>query len=266
MKYNHKKIFSLIASIKYSYDKTIDFNYMNNPRPCHNFAFMLEGKGIITTDKQIITIEKGDVLYIPKNTTYSAVWTATPEVVFHSLHFNFQPNIDPLLNKTIEIQKIRVDDFDVLYASLEEIRQNEFSADGNPFFVLSAFYRIFGSILANTEYKTNLSNNNAILPAVTYIENNFNKPIKIEHLSNLCFLSPSRFFYLFKKQMGTSPIVYKTQIAIQKSMQDLLFNKNLSIEEISQRNGFKSIIYFERQFKKTTGKTPSQYRKEETLL
>ena len=60
---------SLLASVKYSYDKTIEFNYQNKPRPCHNFAFMLEGKGIITTNDKTITIEKGDILYIPKNTT-----------------------------------------------------------------------------------------------------------------------------------------------------------------------------------------------------
>ena len=40
----------------------------------------------------------------------------------------------------------------------------------------------------------------------------------------------------------------------------LLFDKNKSIEEISNEFGFDSPIYFRRVFKKLTGKTPTEYR------
>lgn len=257
---------SLLASVKYSYDKTVEFDYQNKPRPCHNFAFMLQGKGLITANGKTITIEKGDILFIPKNTTYSAVWQACPNVFFHSIHFNFQPKLDPLLNKTIEIQKINVSTFDVLYPLAEEIRQNQANKSANGFNTLSAFYKICGEVLSKAKFKEQNFNSSTILSAITYIENNFYKPLTIEELANLCFLSPSRFFYLFKRQTGVSPIVYKNKFAIQNTMQELLFFKDCSIEEIARRNGFKSVIYFERKFKKATGKTPSQYRKEESFL
>ena len=256
---------SLLASVKYSYDKTVEFDYQNKPRPCHNFVFMLEGKGIITTNDKTITIEKRDILYIPKNTTYSAVWQTTTSVSFHSLHFNFQSRLDPLLSQNIPIQKLNEVDFDTLYPLMQEIKNTQSQKNSNNFLILSAFYKICGEVFPKVHFNEQIKNN-PVLPAINYIENHFNQALTIEQLANLCFLSPSRFFYLFKKHKGVSPIVYKNKVALQNTMQELLFDKESPIEEIARRNGFKSVIYFERQFKKATGKTPSQYRKEEILL
>ena len=66
--------------------------------------------------------------------------------------------------------------------------------------------------------------------------------------------------------MGVSPIVYKNRLSIQSAAQELLYNKDESIANISKKYGFSSLVYFEQLFKKTTGKSPSQYRKENQLL
>lgn len=105
-----------------------------------------------------------------------------------------------------------------------------------------------------------------LAPAVYYLEQNYKKNVTVDELSKLCYLSPSRFFYLFKQQTGTSPIVYKNKIACQRSAQDLLNDKTKPIAEIAKEHGFSSVVYFERVFKKIMGKSPSVYRKTQLAI
>ena len=263
---NAKETLALLLSIKYNYSKNQDFDYANQPRPCHNLVYMLNGEGFINSNGKIIPIKKGDILFIPKNTTYSAKWLANPKISFHSLHFDFQVQNDPLFCKNIPIQKLDKLNFNQSYQLLEEINKYQFSNNEEKFFALSAFYKLLATLLKHAQVDESTSFNKTILPAITYIEQNYAKNFSVEDLANLCFLSQSRFFYLFKKQTGMSPIKYKLLFSIQRASQDLLLDNQSSILQISERHGFSSVIYFERLFKKINKKSPSQYRKENTIL
>lgn len=263
---NTQEILSLLLSVRYTYSNNATFDYSTEPRPCHNVAFMLEGEAVIETNGETLYVKPGDILFIPKNTTYTSHWMALPKVVFHSLHFSFHPRNDPLLNKQIPVQKLNCIHFDKLYSALKQIETYQFYKDERFFFALSSFYEICATLLGEMQAEPIKAVNKTISPALNYIEQNYTKPISVTKLASLCYLSPSRFHYLFKQQMGVSPIVYKNQLAIQHSARDLLYHADASIHEISEIHGFTSIIYFERLFKKIIGKSPSLYRKENKLL
>lgn len=262
---NVKEILSLLLSVKYCYNNTEEFNYLNEPRPCNNFVFMLEGEGIINSDGKTILLKKGEVLFIPKNTTYSAVWKATPKAVFQSLHFDFLAKNDPLFNLNIPVQKINNLDFDNQYYLLQKIADLQFNKSDS-FFLLSNFYNLLGTLLKEIRFTENKSINKIISPAINFIEQNYAKNFSVKQLSDLCFLSESRFYYLFKKHVGSTPVEYKLNISVRRSAQDLLSGTQLSIAQIAEKHGFSSIVYFERVFKKIIGISPSQYRKQNTLL
>lgn len=263
---NSQEILTLLLAVKYSFRTDIQFNYSDKPRPCHNFVFMLEGEARITSDQNSFSLKAGQILYIPKNTTYTADWIAAPRVVFHSLHFNFQPQLDPLSKTILPVQVLSVDNFDDLYLPVKEIETMQYSKNVDSFFVLSDFYKLCGKIFSNVKNETHVKQNETISPAITYIEQNYTKSFSVEYLASLCFLSASRFFYLFKEQTGVSPIAYKNRLAIQYTAQELLAFPQKNIATIANDHGFKSLIYFERIFKKLMGKSPSRYRKEERLL
>ena len=63
-----------------------------------------------------------------------------------------------------------------------------------------------------------------------------------------------------------SPIEYKNKIMIRHAERSLVDHPEVSIEELSERLGFESSIYFRRLFKATTGKTPREYRKTVEIL
>jgi len=257
---------SLLLSIQYTHHKNVEYDYSTRPRPCHNLAFMLEGEALIELSTETIQLKAGDILFIPQNTTYKAKWIATPKAVFHSLHFSFQPQNDVLANQNIPIQILNNANFKDLYVLLKEIEKYQFSKSTRSFFALSAFYKICGIFFEEIKINETSADKKTLQPAIKYIHQNYAKHITVEYLANLCFLSPSRFYYLFKEQTGISPIVYKNKIAIQNAAQELLYDKDLSIKEIAQKHGFASPIYFERLFKKVIGKTPSHYRNEEHLI
>ena len=78
---NTNEILSLLLSVQYTHEKDTKYDYSNSPRPCHNIVFMLEGEGVITSGERVFTLHAGDILFIPKNTTYVSYWKTSPKVV-----------------------------------------------------------------------------------------------------------------------------------------------------------------------------------------
>lgn len=68
----------------------------------------------------------------------------------------------------------------------------------------------------------------------------------------------------FGSKMGCTPVKYLTDIRLQAAMNNLL-NTGDTIEEVACKNGFAGGNYFTKVFKKYTGLTPGQYRKQRTF-
>jgi AraC-like DNA-binding protein len=200
-------------------------------------------------------------VFIPQNTTYSCLWQAKPIVAFHSLHFSFQPRFDPFFNTRLQIQTLPKECVPTLYEKTLRIQETQYEKNETSFFTLSTFFEICGLFLPHI-HASESAVNNTVAPAVAYIERHYRKKITVEQLAELCFLSPSRFHFIFKEQTGVSPIVYKNRVAVQYASQELLSSPDVPVAEIAGKHGFSSVIYFERLFKKITGKSPSQYRRE----
>ncbi len=254
------------CAVKYTFNKDTFFDYSSLRRPCHNLVFMLAGEGDIISENEHLSVKKGDILYIPQNSTYTSLWKCTPNCEFHSIHFNFSVSQDPFYGKTIPVQIIKNQPFEELYDYVKTIQEYQNSKSLDFFLLLSAFYYLCAKLLFNVKSKKTVLSESSVSPAILYIENNYTKPCTIAHLSKLCFLSPSRFLFLFKKHMGCTPITYKNKITIEKVCQDLVLHKDKSIETIAIEYGFKSTIYFRRLFKKLTGISPSNFRKTKSLI
>ena len=93
-----------------------------------------------------------------------------------------------------------------------------------------------------------------------YIEKNYQAPFSVRQLSELCHISESGFFKLFKEATGVTPIAYKHNIMIQHAI-SLISNTSMSIEEISTAVGFPSSNYFRKVFARFTDKTPKELRR-----
>lgn len=99
-----------------------------------------------------------------------------------------------------------------------------------------------------------------IQKVLDYISSNLDRELTLEQMAQSVKLSRSRMHYLFRTQLGMPAIQYVRMRRLERA-RDLLKTTSLSVKEIRARVGMQDRSHFARQFKKTYGVTPSQYRR-----
>lgn len=94
-----------------------------------------------------------------------------------------------------------------------------------------------------------------------YIEANYERDLNLDVLSHLKFVSKYHLLRLFKKYYGMTPRQYLIDVRIEKSKEQL--QQQLSVTETCFAVGFESLGSFSSLFKAKTGKSPSEYQKEQ---
>ena len=102
---------------------------------------------------------------------------------------------------------------------------------------------------------------NDIERAAHYFKDNFTKPISVEQYALEHLMSVNWFIHSFKSVMKMSPMQYIISLRI-STAKGLLEKSTKNIAEISNEIGYDNPLYFSRLFKKCTGLTPTEYRKQ----
>ena len=122
------------------------------------------------------------------------------------------------------------------------------------------FFELMLALLKNNYfYYTSLANQLA-----SYIDDNYKNDISLELLSELFHFSPAHISRKFHQEKGCTINEYVRNKRINHAIY-LLENSTITIGNISSMSGFSNISHFNRIFKSTTGKVPSEYRKKEDL-
>ena len=95
-----------------------------------------------------------------------------------------------------------------------------------------------------------------------YILNHLRENITLTQISNAVYLSPNYCNRIFRTHMGMSISTYIMRTKMEEAMKCILNGESLT--NISASLGYKDYCYFSRQFKKTTGKTPTEFRQSYT--
>lgn len=95
--------------------------------------------------------------------------------------------------------------------------------------------------------------------ALDFIEENYQKDISLDEISEKLNISSYYFSKLFKEQQGEGFVEYLTRRRIDKA-KEMLLDPEKSIKEVGIACGYGDPNYFSRIFKKSTGMTPSEYK------
>ncbi|WP_298759459.1 AraC family transcriptional regulator [uncultured Psychroserpens sp.] len=100
-----------------------------------------------------------------------------------------------------------------------------------------------------------------VIATRNFIDNNYDKDLKLDFLSHIRFTSKYHLLRLFKRYYGQTPRQYLTDKRIEKSKENL--KNGMTVTETCFAVGFEGLGSFSKLFKTKTGKSPSVFQKEQ---
>ena len=117
------------------------------------------------------------------------------------------------------------------------------------------------ALLCSENYKLAFDErgNKKMSDVYTYIRENYFKAIPLEKIAKVAKMSPFAFSRYFKKNCGAGFIEYLNRVRTNKACY-LLRETEYPVHDIAMECGFASISNFNKQFRKTEGKSPRDFR------
>lgn len=244
---------------------------VNRPNGMKGFTLNIttKGSGLLVSNNETFVVKENDILLLPP---------LVPHYYYRNPDFDswerrwvyFQPrehwqewlSWDKVIGSIYTSHITNQKDIDVLNRSFIKIEKNIKS--DLPFSTEIAYAILEKLIIQCKSFQPSIYRNRydeRILKVIDIISRNLDKDYSIEYLAGQVNLSESRLMSLFKNQVYMSIIKWRDEQRI-SCAKNMLANTGDSISDISKLVGYNDPLYFSRVFKKNVGKSPNQYKKE----
>jgi len=95
--------------------------------------------------------------------------------------------------------------------------------------------------------------------AVEHLRATAPRRTSVPELASMVGLRPSQLGALFRRQVGTSPLRYQSDLRMARA-RELLDTTDLPVVEVARACGYEDPLYFSRQFSGTHGQSPTAFR------
>lgn len=99
------------------------------------------------------------------------------------------------------------------------------------------------------------SQSNQISQAITWLKDNYTKPLHVEELAGRANMAPSTFHKHFKDITTLSPLQYQKRLRLSEA-QRLMFSENFDVAQAAFSVGYESATQFNREYKRLFGESP----------
>lgn len=241
----------------------------------YNIGITLQGHRRTITPLYAYSYKAGDVALLPPYILHRTL--AEYNEPYERIMVKFTPTFvepfikqvgQPVFNRLYETfvyhfsgasrEKLKTMFFDIYEEYQKDTPYKEFIMQG-------MLFRIFTTVLEEhiseelTLHPQQLSP--PILSAIVYMEDHYKEQPAMEEVAKYAGFSAGYFSRLFHSQLGMTYSTYLNNIQL-RHVQILLSTTDKSIMEIAHETGYCHGEYLSVQFKKKTGLTPSQYRKQ----
>lgn len=249
------------------------YTYTSPPggRSCSGLIAFTGCEAIYTQHgRKTMHARRGDFVYLPKGGIYTAEYqncdhaTGTGPGSRNEFLVNFEMVDDKgqafALSETVFAISLKTDIYNEYYNRMLALPGAGFEQTGH----IKAF--LYGIM---TEFSLGLHRENiissrfsGIYKGIMYMERHYASNVRISKLAEICHVSESCFRRLFRQYSGMSPTEYISRLKEAKAK--LMLKSNLfTIAEVAASLGFDDPFYFSRFYKRMTGKSPKEERKQE---
>lgn len=273
------------AYIPYScYECRIPCDFANVPLHWHSeleINYILQGEGEFICGNDRFHGKEGDILIILPNMLHAAYPEPEGNLIYQAFVFHpgmlgagmndrcAKESVRPLLNGDIGIRRIisgEVERYTLFRACTEQILA---CAAGDvphgDLLLKSELMKLFWLLETDGEStpgrKAKADYGEIIRPALEYMIKNFEKNISVEELAEAVHLSKSYFMSCFKRSAGVSAVEYLIQLRVGAAC-EAISSTEKRISDIAFDCGYSNLSNFNRQFKRVTGYSPKEYRKQ----
>ena len=246
-------IITKIHSVSTIYNMKSNMRTARKQRPNWGLIFKYEGETLYKQDGKEYHSNANCIVLLPKGASYE--WTCTQSG--HYVVVEFESDLE--CNEIFTFEHNDPENVLKTFKDLERVWLSK-----KPFHELESIHATYSIILKAAKKYTKLGNyapnakKNKLTPAVTYILNNFTKPIKNDELAEICQISTIYFRKLFLEVYGTSPIKYIHNLRIRRA-KEILRSDYTSISDVAFSLGYNNIYEFSKDFKKHTGVPPTKF-------
>ncbi len=180
---------------------------------------------------------------------------------FYYVHFNAPKDFDLFGFESSRIYSVKPGTrvIDLFEDIINELQTKE------PYyemFCASKLFNILALLMRKTEKESTPKGRyfNKISFAITIMNKEYHINHTLDDYAKMCYMGKYHFLRVFKDITGLSPLEYRNKIRIDHA-KELLTDSDIPVNEISEKLGFSSPVYFCDAFKKKEGVSPSQYRK-----
>jgi len=222
--------------------------------------------GEITDGSDPVLLAENEVLYLPAGHWNAPQWyqpatTLTIHFEKQYLHFSVQrwdgTALQTLSNAQVARRGPRIGSF--LLQTLSELQMQPHEQRTARLTVMSLLSHC--ADLLGSQIQT-ASRSQALFEAIRhYIDENYAAPLTRESVAQAFYISPNYLSHLFANSGTTGFNAYLNHIRLEHARM-LLKNYDLKINEVAHACGFVDSNYFCRLFRKTTERTPSEYRRQ----
>ncbi len=213
----------------------------------HELTLVLKGELEYEIDGKKLLLSQNDGLFIKSGSVRKRKDAEGVDYV----SFNFFGDLE---NLPLYLPNAVNSSIKLLTAVCDEIHEKIYDGENQMSLALQLILSIIKSSIIT-------ANENPVIVAIKqYIYANLTERISLPELANNIGYSPNYCSTIFKKHTGLTIIEYLINERVEEAKK-LIDENILSLQQISSSLGFDDYNYFSRIFKKTSGYTPSEYKK-----
>lgn len=225
-------------------------------RTVNGFLLINKGCGRYSWGKnQSFDMKPQSLIYLPFHSVHNLTIN-TKDFAFFRISFTMTDAAD---GKTILFSRSPLpiaDNIGSLFSKKAKTLCDILSAPDGSLRAFSLFYDMLSDLYSFLK----TTSENKIMPAIDYINAHYTDNVSAFELAEMCHLSETHLYRLFKKETNKTPVDYRNFLRTQRACL-LLKETDLPVSEIAYQLGFDSIYYFSRIFKKYMGLSPVMYIK-----